>query len=621
MITTTLVGGAFHQTAPPQCYRVGTQPDLEGDPVGMPQRDSAGATGVPPGAESIRRCAWEIGACAPTQAYTPPGNHAALAVVTPCQALAHWRILPEWIAHARAARGAAWHDCRMVLRLYDVTCILFNGFNAHRLQDLQLSEVCGQRFIALPQPGTTQLAEVGFLLRNGEFVPAARSQAVQFPPSGVSRNSAYTAVLVDDKLRVESVPGGVEQAKDLNASRRLGLRRPLRIACFAFDAAACGQQGLLGAYVSELAAGLCALGHEVHVFVPTMGQASPLPAQASRQVAGVHYELLEGVPPGSPVDAALSFAGQAEQRLREMPPFDLFHLHEWMTALAPWTGTRPTVLSLTSIEKIRRNGTQPGPLSLEIEKIEREIAPLAGCVLTPDWLREKTVGEFGLNGARVYGFPMEGRLPNEWETPLDFGNTKSQAGLDAFSRLALFVGPLEYPTGVDLLLEALPIVLGRVPALRLGIVGDGAMYEALQRRAHELGVGQAVRLFGHLEGSSLTRLIRAAEVVLLPSRGRIATDEGVVDLARLAARPVITTHAGPAHLVRHEETGIVTYDNPGSMVWALDRILGDPAHAELMGRNGQRQGQQSCTWKDIAVHFLELCAECFPELSNGTTGK
>ena len=148
----------------------------------------------------------------------------------------------------------------MVLRLYDVTCILFNGFNAHRILDVQLSDICGQRFVALPQPGTTQLAEAGFLLRNGEFIPAARSRAVQFPPSGVSRNSGYTAVLVDDKLRVETVAGGVEQAKDLNTCRRLRLRKPLRIASFAFDAAACGQQGLLGTYVSELAAGLSRWG-------------------------------------------------------------------------------------------------------------------------------------------------------------------------------------------------------------------------------------------------------------------------------------------------------------------------------------------------------------------------
>ena len=136
-------------------------------------------------------------------------------------------------------------------------------------------------------------------------------------------------------------------------------------------------------------------------------------------MAGVHYELLDcgqhELAGGGGVE--LRQAGGAAAA--EMPPFDLFHLHEWMTAVAPWTGTRATVLSLTSIEKTRRNGTEPSACPWRIEKIEREIAPLAGCVLTPEWLRDKTVAEFGLNSARVHGFPMEGRMPNEWEIPLD----------------------------------------------------------------------------------------------------------------------------------------------------------------------------------------------------------
>ena len=114
------------------------------------------------------------------------------------------------------------------------------------------------------------------------------------------------------------------------------------------------------------------------------------------------------------------------------------------------------------------------------------------------------------------------------------------------------------------------------------------MHGHLQHRAHQLGVGHAVRLLGHVEGPRLTRLLRSAEALVLPSRYRVPFDDAVVDLARRAGRPVVTTHGGPAHLVRHEENGIVTYDNPGSMVWAMDRILGDPAHAERMGSNGRR---------------------------------
>jgi glycosyltransferase involved in cell wall biosynthesis len=87
-----------------------------------------------------------------------------------------------------------------------------------------------------------------------------------------------------------------------------------------------------------------------------------------------------------------------------------------------------------------------------------------------------------------------------------------------------------------------------------------------------------------------------------------------VDLARRAGRAVITTHGGPAHLVRHEENGLITYDNPGSMVWAVDRLVGDPAHAERMGRNGRRADESAVVWGEVARHYLDLCAARFAEL-------
>src|SRR5205823_11036473 len=76
-----------------------------------------------------------------------------------------------------------------------------------------------------------------------------------------------------------------------------------------------------------------------------------------------------------------------------------------------------------------------------------------------------------------------------------------------------------------------------------------------------------------------------------------------VQTCALPIWPVVTTHGGPAHLIRHEDTGLITYDNPGSMVWAIDRLLGDPGHAERMGHNGRRSDNTSCTWDNVAGHY------------------
>jgi glycosyltransferase involved in cell wall biosynthesis len=110
------------------------------------------------------------------------------------------------------------------------------------------------------------------------------------------------------------------------------------------------------------------------------------------------------------------------------------------------------------------------------------------------------------------------------------------------------------------------------------------------------------------------RLLRAAEAVVLPSRQRESHDEGVVSLARRAGRPVITTHQGPNHLVGHEQNGLVTFDNPGSMVWAMSQLLSDPQQAELLGTLGRLLGDRRPQWSDVAAHYTELCATFFPEL-------
>jgi glycosyltransferase involved in cell wall biosynthesis len=575
-------------------------------------RSNGHAQPAPPSRDAsfLRHCAWEIGERKPAEAYTPTENHVGLAMVSPAQGFSHWRILPAWINDTAWRKGDAWHHCRMVLRLYDVSYIHFNGFNAHRIQDLTIHALCGQTFFTVPRPGTWQLAEVGFVLRSGEFVPAARSQAVSFASDAVTVQGDQAALLVEGPGRIENIGNLWDQERILRERRKPRIRKQLRIATFAFSSLATGQADALARFVSELAAGQRGHGHEVHVFLPATERLA-----ADCQSDGVHYHPLPFHVNCSPLANARNFARAAEGRLRDLPEFDLFHAHEWMTGLAPWLEARPSVLSLSSIETTRRNGGPVSQTSLAIQHAERDAAQVANCLLAPDWLRPRIISDLEIDPRRVHPFAMEGRMPNEWEAPLDLGEVKNEIQVGPMDRLVLFVGPLEHATGVDLLLEALPVLLQRAGNVRLAYVGMGDAYGHLQRRAGELQVAYAVRLLGHVDGPRLTRLLRAAECLVLPSRYRVPFDDAVVDLVRRAARPVVTTHAGPAYLVRHEETGLITYDNPGSMVWALDRILGDPHHAYCMGQNGRRSDGQVIDWKEAARYFLEICAATFPELS------
>src|SRR5580658_9270581 len=96
--------------------------------------------------ERLRHIAWEIGEQQAGADYTPTVNHVGLAAVAPYHGFAHWHILPAWVDQMAQGKGEAWFNCRLVLRLYDVSYIHFNGLNAHRIQDHSLPGLSGQFF-------------------------------------------------------------------------------------------------------------------------------------------------------------------------------------------------------------------------------------------------------------------------------------------------------------------------------------------------------------------------------------------------------------------------------------------------------------------------------------------
>ena len=559
--------------------------------------------------ERLRALAWQIAAGRPHEGYVPSASHVTLNLANPRQAAVTWRVTEDSVERAGAERGEVWHSRRLVIRLYDVTLIDFNGFNANRMIDIPLDRPAGERMLGLGAAGTDQFAEVGCLLQSGEFVPFGRSEVVHFPTGGVSADHDPSALFVDERLEPEPVPSPWEASAWLRRRGAPELRTPIRLALLALESTVLGDHGSSAAFVAELARELGKKGHEVHVLMP----ARPGFGE-TRSLDGVSYHPVPLDCPADPVDMALAWGRAAEAALAPLGRLDLCHLHEWMSALVPWSGSLPTVLSLTSTEQIRAASGPWSELSERIGTAEKEAAHAADCVLVPDWLRPRALGELGLDEDRVVAFPLEGRWLDEWECPLDLGQVKREFGLGPLDRVFLFVGPLEWGAGPDLMVEALPALLGRAQNCRLVFVGLGSLGGHLEGRARELGVGHAVRLVGHLEGLPLVRLLRAAEAVVLPSRRREFDDGGIVGLARRAGRPVITTHQGPSHLVAHDQNGLVTFDNPGSMVWAMNQLLSDPQQAELLGSLGRSFGDRRPQWSEVAAHYTELCATLFPEL-------
>jgi hypothetical protein len=73
-----------------------------------------------------------------------------------------------------------------IIRVYDVTGIGFNGCNAHKYFDIYANYDALSWYINVGDYNRSWVVEVGFVLKNGNFVPVARSNFLTMPAYGVS---------------------------------------------------------------------------------------------------------------------------------------------------------------------------------------------------------------------------------------------------------------------------------------------------------------------------------------------------------------------------------------------------------------------------------------------------
>lgn len=136
----------------------------------------------------------------------------------------------------------------------------------------------------------------------------------------------------------------------------------------------------------------------------------------------------------------------------------------------------------------------------------------------------------------------------------------------------LSVGRLESEKNPLLLPEILLLLREVEPRWRLRVVGDGPMSEAVERRACELGVGDALELAGYVRVPELWAEYRTASAFL-----HVSLTEGVPQVlfeAQAAGLPIVATDVGGvAAALGHGESGLlVPPADAAAAAAALERL-------------------------------------------------
>lgn len=197
-----------------------------------------------------------------------------------------------------------------------------------------------------------------------------------------------------------------------------------------------------------------------------------------------------------------------------------------------------------------------------------------------------------------------------------------------FDEFAAFTAPSTGPTilswgllgpgkGLEWAIEALADLRDLAPAPRYVIAGqthpkvlerEGEAYRtSLMNRAVALGVDSMVRFDpGYRDTPSLQRLVRTADVVVLPYDSSEQATSGVLIEAVAAQRPVVATRFPHAcELLANGSGLLVGHRDPAGIAAALRRVLTEPGLAARMTAASARLAPD-LAWPAVAAQYRDL---------------
>ncbi len=379
-------------------------------------------------------------------------------------------------------------------------------------------------------------------------------------------------------------------------------------------------------FIEEIAAGLAARGHQVHVVLPRH-HAMRRPAVdrgvhlhpyayaplRSLNVWGYAESMAADVEVRGRAYLAALFALPAGLlallRLTRRIPCDLIHAH-WvlpngpLAALAAGRRRLPLVISLhgSDVYLPERHRWLRGAAAWTF----RRAAAVTAC--SSDLARRALA--LGAPPERTtvipYGADREAFRPAD---PAERAQVRADLGLAPGEALVLAVGRLVRKKGFDQLIGALPQVVREAGPVRLLIAGQGDLREELAALARALGVEEHVRMPGAIERDRLPALFRSCDVLAVPSmhdaRGNVDGLPNVVLEGMASGVPIVASRvAGIPQVIADGETGLLVPEkDPAALAAALVRLLREPDTRARLGRQARRRVEEELNWPAVAAQF------------------
>ncbi len=289
-------------------------------------------------------------------------------------------------------------------------------------------------------------------------------------------------------------------------------------------------------------------------------------------------------------------------------PFDLVHAHDWLVAY-PGRGLKniyhmPLIATIHATEFGRNNGLHTDE--------QRYIGDVEWWLTYEAWvvtccsrfMREEVQTVFNLPPDKIEIIP-NGIRPAAFRVDRPDALVRQRYAAPE-EKIIFFIGRLVREKGVHTLLEAMPMIRDRFPAVRLIIAGSGPYEEELHRLSMHLGLDQQVTFTGYIDEATRNQLYAHADVAAFPS---LYEPFGLVALEAMATgTPVVVGDTGGfTETVVDGFNGLRAQPgNAGDLAGKIIALLENRDLAQRISRQGLKDVEEKFAWPSIARRYEEV---------------
>jgi glycogen synthase len=173
-----------------------------------------------------------------------------------------------------------------------------------------------------------------------------------------------------------------------------------------------------------------------------------------------------------------------------------------------------------------------------------------------------------------------------------------------------FVGSFYAYEGLDLLLDAVPLLIQDTPELRVVLVGGGPQETSLRQQAKRLGLQNTVIFIGRVPHGDVSYYYDLIEILVYP-RHRMRLTELVTPLKPLEAMAkgqifVASDVGGHKELVEHNKTGILfKAGDRKALAQAIKNLLSNRENWPALKANGRRFVEDVRNWRSSVTYYQQ----------------